>query len=46
MQNCKINLPNVKTMLARNKLQYKIVPMIKIDYRKYINTENNEIRKF
>jgi hypothetical protein len=40
------DLPLVKTMLARNQLQYKIVPMIKIDYRKYINTETNEIRKF
>lgn len=40
------DLPFVKTMLARNQLQYKIVPMIKIDYRKYINTETNEIRKF
>ena len=39
-------LPKVKTTLARNKLQYRVIEMIKLDYRTYLNTVTGEIRRF
>lgn len=40
------DVPIVRTILARNKLQYKIVKCVKTDKRQYLNTETNQVRRF
>lgn len=42
----KEDVPLVRTILARNKLQYKLVKCIKTEHRMYLNTDTNEVRKF
>lgn len=42
----KEDVPLVRTILARNKLQYKVVKCIKTEHRMYLNTDTNEVRKF
>jgi hypothetical protein len=42
----KQDLPIVRTVLSRNKLQFRIVKLVKVEDRVYLNTETNEKRKF
>lgn len=42
----KEDLPSVKAVLARHKLQYKLVRCVKTEHRFYLNTETNQNRRF
>lgn len=40
------DVPLVRTILARNKLQYTIVKCIKVSDKEYLNSETNSVRRF
>jgi len=40
------DVPLVRTILARNKLQYTIVKCVKVSDKEYLNTETNSVRRF
>lgn len=40
------DLPLVRSVMARNKLQYNIVKCIKVSDKEYFNTDTNSIRRF
>ena len=42
----KEDIPIVRTVLARNQLQYKIVKCTKVEHRMYHNDDTNDVRKF